>query len=124
MAVGPHATRAQLGVHGKRWLAPAKVLLQAEAHGVREIFDQGGARWQLAAHAGPVFVPARAVYAGLAYQLFAEDLEVHSVARHAGELWLSYLPLAHLEVMALGRAQWIGPAERAYLGLLQLHYSL
>jgi len=124
-SVGGPSTRLQSGVHGKLWLADAKLLWQAEVHGVREMFDDGaGDRWQLAAYAGPVLVPMRGIYAGLGYQAFAQDLEVRSVTRHAGDAWVSYFPRAHFEVMASARAQWIGPTERAYLALLQLHYAL
>jgi hypothetical protein len=46
------------------------------------------------------------------------------VARHSADAWVSVFPRAHFEVMASGRAQRIGPAERAYLAMLQLHYAL
>lgn len=117
-------TRLQAGVHGKLWLDGAKLLWQAEAHGVRQLFEGDGDRWQLAAYTGPVLVPTRGLYTGVAYQVFAEDLAVRSVTRHAADAWVSYFPYAHIELMAMGRAQRIGPQEHAYLGLLQLHYAL
>lgn len=118
-------TRAQGGLHGKLWAEGAKVLLQGEVDVVREMFDGGaGDRWQLAAYAGPVLMAARGIYAGVGYQVFAQDLQVRSVTRHAGDAWVSYFPRAHFEIMASARAQWVGPAERAYLGMLQLHYAL
>lgn len=123
--IGSHVTRLQAGVHGKLWVESAKLLLQSEVHGVREMFEGGeGDRWQLAAYAGPVLVPARGVHAGIGYQVFAQDLQVRSVTRHSGDAWVSYFPRAHFEVMLSARAQWVGPAERAYLGMLQLHYAL
>ncbi len=83
-----HNTRLQAGVHSKLWLDGAKLLFQAEVHGVREMFDAGvGDRWQLAAYAGPVFVPIRGVYAGIGYQAFAQDLQVRSVTRHSGDAY-------------------------------------
>jgi hypothetical protein len=120
-------TRLAAGVHGKLWLPGARLLLQAELDAVRQLFDAAGGagdRWQLAAYAGPVLIPARGVYAGVAYQLFTEDAQVRGVARHSLDAWLSVLPRAHVEVMASGRAQRIGPSEHAYLGMLQLHYAL
>ena len=123
--VGDADTRLQAGVHGKLWLDGARMLLQAEVHGVRQVFEAGeGDRWQLAAYAGPVFVPVRGLYAGLGYQAFLEDVQVHGVARQAADAWLAVYPRAHVEVMASGRAQRIGPAEHAYLAMLQLHYAL
>jgi hypothetical protein len=123
-AAGEDDRRFQAGVHGKLWIDGARLLLQAEAHGVRQQLDAGGDRWQLAAYAGPVVVPARGIYAGAGYQAFAEDLEVRGVLRQALEAWLAVHPRAHVEVMATGRAQRIGPRERAYLGMVQLHYAL
>lgn len=123
--VGEADTRLQAGVHGKLWVDGAWMLLQAEVHGVRQVFDAGeGDRWQVAAYAGPVFVPVRGLYAGLAYQAFLEDVRVRGVARQSADVWFSVFPRAHFEVMASGRAQRIGPAERAYLAMLQLHYAL
>lgn len=124
VAISDEVTRLQGGLHGKLWIEEGKLLLQGELDGVRERFEGGGDRWQLAGYLGPVFVPARGIYAGVGYQVFAQDVQVRSVTRHAGEAWVSYLPRAHFEIMATARAQWLGPAERAYLGMLQFHYSL
>ena len=117
-------TRLQAGIHGKLFLEGANLLFQTEIDGVRELFDGPGDRWQLAAYAGPVWIPARGVYAGVAYHAFAEDLQVRSVTRHSGDAWVSIIPHAHFEVMVSGRAQRIGPREHAYVGMLQLHYWL
>ena len=123
--VGDADTRLQAGVHGKLWLDGARLLLQAEAHGVRQTFAAGaGDRWQVAAYAGPVLVPARGLYAGAGYQVFTEDVQIRGVVRHSLDAWLAVFPVAHVEVMASARAQRIGPSERAYLGMLQLHYAL
>jgi hypothetical protein len=117
------STRLAAGAFAKQWLAEA-VLIQAEVDGVRELFDGPGDRWQLAAYAGPTLFVRRGLQAGVAYQAFAEDLQVQSVLRQGVDGWLAYFPLAHVEVMASARAQRIGPHEHAYLGMLQLHYYL
>lgn len=124
LAFGEHSARLQAGIHSKLWMESSQLLLQGEVNGVREQFDGDGDRWQLVVHAGAVLVATRGVYAGVGYQAFAQDLEVHSVARHAAEAWISYFPRAHFEMMLSSRAQWVGPMERAYLGMLQLHYAL
>lgn len=116
--------RMQAGVHAKLWLADATLLLHGELDGVRQVFDAGGDRTQLAAYIGPVVVPARGVYIGAAYEAFAEDLAVRGVLRQAIGAWASVLPRAHWEVMLSSRAQRIGPHERAVVGLLQIHYYL
>lgn len=118
------STRLHAGAHAKLWLEGARVLFQGEVNAVRELFDGPGDRWQLAAYAGPVFIPMRGLYTGFAYQAFAEDLQVRSVLRQGFDAWVSYLPIAHVELMLSGRAQRIGPHERAYVGLFQLHYFL
>jgi hypothetical protein len=116
--------RAQGGVHAKAWLEPAKLLLQAELDGVHQSFAAGGSRNQLAAYVGPVVVPARGLYAGLAYEAFAEDLAVRSVLRQAIDAWISVMPRAHWELMLSVRGQRVGPQEHAVVSLLQLHYYL
>jgi hypothetical protein len=118
------STRLQAGVHAKLWLEGTRLLLQGEANGVREMFDGPGDRWQLATYVGPVLMPATGLSVGVAYQAFAEDLQVRSVLRQGLDAWVSYLPIAHVEIMATGRAQRIGPHERAFVGMLQLHYFL
>lgn len=122
-SVAPTSTRLQAGLHGKVAFGET-LLLQAELDGIRELFDGPGDRNQLAAYAGPVWVPAHGIYAGVAYQAFAEDLAVHSVLRQGVDAFLSYLPIAHIELMASTRAQRIGPHEAAYLAMLQVHYYL
>jgi hypothetical protein len=117
-------TRLQAGVHAKYFIEGAKLLLQGELDGVRQMFDGGAARNQLAGYAGPVLIPARGLYTGVAYQAFAEDLAVHSVLRQGVDAWASYLPRTHIEIMANVRGQRIGPQEHAYLAMLQLHYYL
>jgi len=116
-------TRMQAGIHSKVYLEGTKLLLQGEIDGVREMLD-GANRNQLAAYVGPVFIPARGIYAGLAYEAFAEDLAVRGLLRQAADVWLSVLPRAHWEVEVSGRGQRIGPSEHAVVGMLQVHYWL
>jgi len=117
-------TRLQAGLHTKLFIEGASLIFQGEIDGVRELFDGPGDRWQLAAYAGPVWIPSRGIYTGIAYQAFAEDLQVRSVTRHAADAWVSVIPRAHWEVMLSARGQRIGPREHAYVGMLQLHYWL
>ncbi|HVK85588.1 MAG TPA: hypothetical protein VM513_15820 [Kofleriaceae bacterium] len=117
--------RVSAGAHGKLWFAPGKLLLQAQVDGVRqELRDVGGDRWQLVGYAGPVWIPMRGVYTGLAYQIFDEDVAVRAVTRQAADAWISVLPRAHVELVLSGRAQRLGPHERAYNTMLQVHYNL
>jgi hypothetical protein len=59
-SVAPTSTRLQAGVHAKYYLDAPKLLLQGELDTVREIFDGGVSRNQLAAYVGPVFTPTPA----------------------------------------------------------------
>lgn len=124
VGVASASTRAQVGAHGKLWVEGGHLMLQGEVDGVREMFDGAGDRWQLVAYVGPVWIPARGIYAGIGYQAFVEDLRIHGTTRQSGDAWVSWLPRAHIEVMASGRVQRIGPQDHAYLGMLQVHYSL
>lgn len=117
-------TRLSAGVHAKLWLDGAKLLLQGEAVGVRELFEGPGDRWQAVGYVGPTVVVTRGLYTGVAYQVFAEDVEVRAVTRHSGDAWLSWFPTAHVELMWTARAQFLGPEERAYQSMLLGHYSL
>jgi hypothetical protein len=123
VGVAPGDTRMQAGLHAKLWLEGPRVLMQGEVDGVRELLD-GGDRWQLAAYVGPVYIPARGIYTGLAYEAFAEDLAVRGLLRQAADAWISVIPRAHWEVMVSGRGQRIGPQENALVGMLQVHYWL
>jgi hypothetical protein len=71
-----------------------------------------------------VVVPSRGIYAGLAYEAFAEDLAVRGLLRQAVDAYVSVLPHAHWEIEASGRGQRIGPSEHAVVGMLQIHYWL
>lgn len=115
-------TRLQAGLHGKFFWEAAHLLFQAEIDGVRQMFDTGPSRWQIAGYAGPVWIPTRGLYIGAAYEILDEDVEVRAVSRHAGGLWASFLPWAHVEVMLSGRAQLVGTSDRVMTALLQLHY--
>lgn len=123
---GRDSRRLTGGVHGKLWLSNANLLWMLEVDGTRESFTAapGADRWQLTAYTGPVWLPIRGVYVGVAYELFDENLPVRGVERHALGAWVSYLPWAHVEVMLSARAQLIGASDRAWNTLLQLHYYL
>lgn len=120
-------TRTSAGALLKLWLAGPHLLWMMEVDGAYQRFRGpllGASRYQLAAYAGPVWMPVDGLSAGAAYELFDEDLLTRGVERHAVGLWVSYLPWAHVEVMLSGRAQLIGPSDRALTAMLQLHYFL
>ena len=122
----PPGASHQGGLFAKYWWADARLMFLAEIDGVRQTFSAApdSPRWQLVAYGGPIWMPVRGLSVGVAYELFAEDLRVSGLERHAIDAWAAFLPWAHFEIMFSARAQRIGPDERAWAGLLQLHYYL
>jgi hypothetical protein len=122
----PSSARHQAGVFAKYWWAESRLMWVAELDAVRQIFiaAPGPPRWQAVAYAGPIWMPVRGLSVGVAYELFAEDLRVRGLERHAVDAWAAFLPWAHFEIMLSARAQRIGPDGGAWAGLLQLHYYL
>jgi hypothetical protein len=116
----------QAGLFAKYWWSAPRLMFVAELDGVRQTFTSapGSGRWQLVAYAGPIWMPVRGLSLGVAYEHFAEDLRVRGVERHALDVWVAFLPWAHVEISLSARAQQIGPDDRAWAGILQLHYYL
>ena len=51
-------------------------------------------------------------------------IQAHGELRQSHEACTSYMPRAHIEQSAKGRAQLIGPREHAYHAMIQLQYTL
>ncbi len=122
----PADLQAFSGVHAKRWLAGSNLLLVAEIDAGYQSFADApdNSRFQLAAHAGPVWFPTQGVSTSVAYELFDEDLLIKHVERHALLSWVSLMPRAHYEIMILGKAERVGPQESVLTAMMQLHYYL
>ena len=84
----------------------------------------GMGRAQAAAYLGPVWLPARGLAIGAAYEYYDEDLRAAGDTRQGADLWTSFMPYAHVELALSGRYQWIGPDARAAEAIFQLHYFL
>jgi hypothetical protein len=118
--------RLEAGPYGKVWLEDLKLLMMAEVDGVHQRFSGvpgAPSRVQLATYLGPVWIPLRGLSVGAAYQAFVEDASVAGTARQAVDVWASWLPISHVEVMLSARTQGIG-TTRAWNAMLQLHYFL
>jgi len=126
LEIGDVDSRVIGGLFGKLWLAGPKLLWMIEIDGGRQTFSEvdGGDRFLLAAYGGPVWVPVRGLYIGLAGEQYFEDVSVEETVRQAASVWVSLLPRAHFELMLSARRQLLGPSQRATTGLLQLHYYL
>lgn len=120
---GDGQARELASIAAKLWTERWSVLWLAELDGGWQHLP-GAGRPHLAAYTGPVWFPARGFALGAAYEYFDEDLGASRDARHAADLWGSFMPYAHVELAASARYQWIGTTGRAAMALVQLHYFL
>jgi hypothetical protein len=114
--------RAASGVTGKVFVSPAETMLLGEIDLVRQAIGQDS-RDQLVTYAAAVVRPTRGAYAAATHEFFDEDLAVRDVERQAIGGWLAYVPRAWLEILAVGRTQFIGRGQRASVAMLMMHYA-
>ena len=64
--------------------------------------------------------------APVAHERYQEGLHISSTVRNAFDLQVNFLPYAHIELIALGRYQFIGSGssdgDPAKTAMLQFHY--
>ena len=116
-----------LGGVGKYYLDSARVLLMGELNlGMQEFADTGPTRPQLATYLGASYTPLTGIVVGAAVERYDQDFSVADLARDAASLTIQYFPLAHWELMLIGKMEFQGGeyAEPASLGMFQLHYYL
>jgi len=133
MAVGAQA-RAALGSDdrqylvggvGKLYLDGPRLLLLGELDVGYQDFTFGAAgRPQLAGYLGVTYWPLTGLMLGAAFEQFAQDLTVADTSREAAQLTVQYFPLAHWEIMLIGKVETGSLGDPATLGMLQLHYYL
>jgi hypothetical protein len=120
---GAEEARALASVAAKHWLAAPHLLWMAEVVGGYQVLrDADERRPQVTAYAGPTWFPTRGVNVGVAAEMFAEDARIAEANRYAGSIAVSFMPLAHVEMIANGRYQRIGTDDHAAMVMLQLHY--
>jgi hypothetical protein len=132
LGTGSEVSRYVGGAVGKLWLEDIKMLALGEADFVRQIVSVGSGtvgQNQFVSYLGATFFPIRGLMAGIAYERFQEDLAVAGTGHNAVDLEVNFFPWAHIELLALGRYQFIGPSSAtdeasASLFMLQLHYYL
>src|SRR6185503_13684478 len=97
-----------------------------EADIIRQQVSAGGGVNQFVSYLGATVFPVRGVMAGLAFERFQEDLSVKGTGHNAFDLQASFFPLAHFELLLLGRYQMIGSGASdgpaTSLLMMQLHY--
>ena len=111
---------------GKYYFEDADVLLMGELDLSLQDFDHGPTRPQLVGYLGATWWPIQGLMLGSAIQRYDEDLTVRRTARDAIEATVQYFPLAHWEIMLLGRAeaQSNNYGDAGTMAMLQLHYYL
>lgn len=119
--------RTQGGLTGKLWLPGAKVLLQAEAGLTRQSFDAGSARTQLVSQLLASWFFKTGFMMDVGVGQYNADLSLKYQDRTAVDANLHWFPIAHLELVLMGRVQTIGLGNggpgSGFL-LLQAHYRL
>src|SRR6266545_3361666 len=104
-AAGSETDRTYLaGGIGKYYLESAKVLVMGEADvGLQDFEKAGPTRPQFAG-----YFPATGFMVGTALERFDEDMSVADLARDAASLTFQYFPLAHWELMLIGKLEFQG----------------
>jgi len=117
-------TRAIVGGVGKIWIAPARLMVFAEAdlqH--RELGGAGGSNGFVGT-GGLALLPARGVLVTLLGERAQTDLTVARSSTNGVGGLLSWFPYAHAEVQLLGLLQYPAGMPVAKTFLAQLHYFL
>ena len=116
-----------VGGIGKYWAESAKMLFMGELDLALQDFDEtGSSRPQLAAYLSANYTPLTGLMFGTVLERFDEDMSVKDLARDAASLTLQYFPLAHWELMLIGKLEFQGAEydSPTSLAMFQLHYYL
>jgi hypothetical protein len=116
-----------VGSIGKYYFEGARTLVMGELDlAAQEFVDAGPTRPQLAGYLEATYMPFTGLMIGAAVQRFDQDMSVKNVGRDATSLTIQYFPLAHWEVMLIGRLEFQGSeySDPTSMSMLQLHYYL
>jgi hypothetical protein len=116
-----------VGGIGKYYLESAKVLLMGELDlGMQDFAERGSSRPQLAGSLGATYWPVTGIMLGTSLERYDEDMSVADLARDAASLTIQYFPLAHWELMLIGKLEFVGGeyGDAISTGMFQLHYYL
>lgn len=113
--------RATYGVIGKYWLAPARLLFQAQIDANYEMLDPN--RLQLKSYLGASFFLRKGVMLTGVWERYDPDLSISGLSRNGFIAQAQVFPWAHFEVILFARTV-LGGADPANMVMLQLHYYL
>jgi hypothetical protein len=122
----PRSRRYTGGVNAKLRLDGLATTLLAELDATSATFPRAGdeSREEIAAYGGFVAELKPGLNASLAYELWAPDVEVKGLTRHAVSAWVTLLPRGSWEVQLSGRWQLIGRDEDALAAMLMGYFWL
>jgi hypothetical protein len=122
---GGGLTRRIGGLVSKVWLAPARLMLLAEADFVRnDVATVAPASYQFVGAGGVSVLPVKGIIATVLQERDQVDLSVSRAAYDATTAFVSWFPYAHFELQALGRLQFPSGGQTAKTFFVQLHYFL
>jgi hypothetical protein len=116
-----------VGGVGKYYLESAKLLFMGELDLTLQDFADGGpSRSQLITHVSASYTPITGLMVSGGLERFDQDMSVADLARDAASLSIQYFPLAHWELMLIGKLEYVGGeyGDPNPLGMFQLHYYL
>lgn len=126
-AVAEVDRRYLVGGIGKYYFEDAQMMLMGELDLQLQQFDAvGDARAQLVGHLELDYWPKTGFLLAASIDRFDQDMSVENLARDAASLSVQWFPLAHWELMLLGRLEAQGNQydDPSSLAMFQLHYYL
>jgi hypothetical protein len=115
------------GLTAKLWIAPAELLLQAEAQVIRQTFTAGGSRNQVVSYLLGTWFLHQGFMLDVGLGQFNEDLHVKDVDIECIDVNLHWFATSHWELIQTNRIQTItldsGGPKSGY-ALIQAHYRL
>ncbi|MEZ4365972.1 MAG: hypothetical protein R2939_06750 [Kofleriaceae bacterium] len=118
--------RHQAGVHAKVFLPSVHTLVQGEVYGIRQTFEVGPDRDQVAGYLMGSHRRGAWMYS-LAVGHYDEDVDVGGLDRDAVDANVHWFPWAHWEFVVTARTQLLGWGDggpTSGYGLVQAHYRL
>jgi hypothetical protein len=126
-ASSPDDNRLAGGVTAKQWIAPANLLLEAEAQVIRQTFDAGGRRTQIVSQLLATWFFHDGFMLDVGVSQFDEDHALANTDLEALDANVHWFATPHWELLFTNRIQTIslgsGGASSGY-SLVQIHYRL
>ena len=116
--------RYSAGGFGKIYVAPARILMMAEADLVDWHPGPAASVKQLVGYAGLTAFPVKGLWLGASAEISQGDIAVKGTATSALDGQINWFPYPHCEVVILGRLQSPSGQTSTKTLMAQLHYNL